>query len=150
MAVVWLWLSVLSAKPAQARQEYPGELQAAVGMECAPGCRTCHILSTGGKNWNRFGLRLVQPVLAGESWPAIVAGLRVEDKDSDGDGRLDVYELEHDTDPSLAGNDVMVCPRYGCGARVAGDRAVDPLAGLAAFAALMALACARARSRRRT
>lgn len=147
--MAWLCLNVLPARPAQARQEYAGEVQTSLGMECPPPCRTCHILPTGGKNWNTFGLQLVTPVLSGKSWPSILADLRAANVDTDGDGRADVYELEHDTDPSIAGNDRITCVLYGCGARVAADKAPDPLAALVSLGALGALTWLRARSRRR-
>ena len=74
----------LVCSTARARAEYPGELQAALGMECAAPCQTCHISPKGGRNWNKFGLRLIGPVHGGASWPDIVAGLRQADVDTDG------------------------------------------------------------------
>lgn len=143
----------LVCSTARAREEYPGELQAAIGMECAAPCQTCHISPNGGRNWNKFGLRLIGPVLGGASWPDVVAGLRQADADTDGDGRLDIYELEHDTDPSLAGNDGIDCVRYGCGARIAGQGEADRLAimgDVVMLATLLALVRLRSRPRSRS
>lgn len=144
LTVIGLWLV---SGAAHARDTYPGELQEATGTECPAPCTMCHVLPTGGKNWNPFGLRLVPPVLNKMSWPDIIELLRQKDVDTDGDGRLDVYEVEHGTSPVKATSDVIDCPRYGCGASVAAHEPDLPasLAGVIALGAL--LGAIRLRSR---
>ena len=121
----------------QARPEYPGELQTAVGMECPPPCQACHLQATGGANWNPFGLRLVRATTVHTPWPQIVAALRQADQDSDGDGRLDMSELDNDTNPSLADNDQIDCPRYGCGARLAAAERQGTAPGVLALGVML-------------
>jgi hypothetical protein len=147
--LLWSSAALLISRPAQAREEYAGEVQALLGMDCPPPCTTCHLQPTGGKNWNSFGIQFRTPLIMGKSWADLLAQQRQLNVDTDLDGRGDVYELEHDTDPSEPTNDAITCVRYGCGARVAGNEPVEPLAAWMSVGALAALGLLRARSRRR-
>lgn len=71
--LLWISATLLISRPAQARQEYPGEVQAVLGMECPPPCTTCHRQPTGGKNWNSFGIQFLTPLSMGRSWADILA-----------------------------------------------------------------------------
>jgi MYXO-CTERM domain-containing protein len=81
---------------------------------------------------------------------AAIQGLRTlpcntggtEPCDSDGDGTLDVVELEANQDPDTPGADSLcIGPRYGCGARVAPEapRSSDATAFLAALGVALVL-----------
>jgi hypothetical protein len=148
LAVLWAIPIWLVAAPGHARPEYPGEVQAATGTECPPPCLMCHKLVEGGKNWNAFGLRVYPWSLAHKPWPEILAGLKNPDVDTDGDGRLDISEVEAGTNPAQAGNDVIVCPKYGCGARISAGESSHPLGAVLALAAVFALGYLRRGHRR--
>jgi hypothetical protein len=138
----------LIATSARAHPEYPGEVQTATGAECPPPCVVCHQLPTGGKNWNPFGLRVFPYSAAQRPWPQILAELRKVDIDSDLDGRLDIFELEHGTNPFQTGNDSIVCPRYGCGARVAPSLPSRPLLRISLLGGVVLALLARRRRQR--
>ncbi len=120
-------------------------MQAVTGTECPPPCVVCHVLPTGGKNWNAFGLRVVPYSLNQRPWPEIFDELRKADVDSDGDGRLDIVEIEHGTNPSRADDDTIICPRYGCGARIAPAALSPPLPGMSLLAGMALLMLASRR-----
>src|SRR5690349_7929366 len=140
VALLWAIAIWLVAVPGQARPEYPGEVQAVTGTECPPSCLVCHKLIEGGKNWNAFGLRVFPYSSNQRPWPEIFAALKNPDVDTDGDGRLDISELEAGTNPAQAGNDVIVCPKYGCGARISAGESSHPLGAFMALATVSALA----------
>jgi hypothetical protein len=118
----------LLAARAEARPEYPGQLQNAVGLECPPPCLMCHTNPNGGVGWNRFGTRILGLAPSVNPWSVVLAGLRQAAQDSDGDGVNDIDELERGTNPSIAGPVAIDCVRYGCGARIARGAPPDPFA----------------------
>ena len=150
LAVLWALATCLVASTGRARPEYPGEVQAALGMECPPPCVMCHVLPEGGMNWNAFGLRVFPYSLKQVAWSEIFATLRQADVDTDGDGRLDISEIERGTNPAKADgpNDVNICPKYGCGARISAGESSHPFSAMMALAVLVAFAYLRRRDRR--
>jgi hypothetical protein len=132
----------LFAPGAAASPIYPGELQDALDLGCAPPCTVCHQTIEGGYGTIRPGsfgaamlsqgglvagdperLRCALSLLAPEceETPACAdPGRTCADVDSDGDGTNDVQELRDLTDPNNESGDTFCGPRYGCGARIAG------------------------------
>jgi MYXO-CTERM domain-containing protein len=147
LAVLWALAVYLVVASGRARLEYPGEVQAVTGTDCPPPCVTCHVLPEGGPNWNDFGRRVISKGPGERSWPAILAALKNPDVDTDGDGRLDISEVERGTNPARidSPNDVVICPLYGCGARIAPGAPSRPLAAIAILAGVALALLARRR-----
>ena len=164
---------LFAATNAGARPEYPGAVQDAFEppLACPPPCTLCHTSPAGGEvnATQPFAVNL-SGVLGGLSVPTMkqsIAGLRTlpcrrmsdpacapdpmacRPCDADGDGTIDVEELENDTNPNPNGPDLR-CPHYGCGAsRIAPARPSRPIDGTAALAALGTLVVLAGRWRRR-
>jgi hypothetical protein len=67
--------------------------------------------------------------------------------DADGDGTPDVTALRSSKNPN--DGSALVCPKYGCGARIAPERPGRSLDGTAVLVAFGALVLVAKRSRRR-
>jgi|GEM_PF-1645810 len=138
---------------ANAEPEFPGAIQKAANMPCAPTCLLCHgavpgTLQNLDLEEKHFGLTVLSNGVVREnpdSFVTVIANLRSKGIDTDEDGKLDVDELAAGTNPSpsnSADNDVCA-PSYGCGAHIASARppAAKPalwwLAGPLSFIALL-------------
>ncbi|HKO52212.1 MAG TPA: thrombospondin type 3 repeat-containing protein [Polyangiaceae bacterium] len=108
-----------------AEELFPGAIQQAADIPCAPTCLLCHTEIPGNiANLKQpFGLTVLRSgVKPGDpsSMYTVVANLRANRVDTDGDGKLDVDELAAGTDPNTQNPNAELCgPLYGCGARVA-------------------------------
>lgn len=147
LAILWALAVWLVAATGRARTEYAEAVQAVTGTDCPPPCVTCHILPEGGPNWNDFGRRVISQGPGEQPWPAILAALKNPDVDTDGDGRLDITEVERGTNPARVDspNDVVICPLYGCGARIAPSAPSGPLAAILLLAGVALALLARRR-----
>ena len=139
---------------AYAEGTFPGAIQQAAGIPCAPTCVLCHTEIPGniGNLKQPFGLQVLRSgVKPGDpsSMYTVVATLRANSVDTDRDGKLDVDELAAGTNPNTPDPNAELCgPLYGCGAHLAA--APPPEHGgmpwrLACGIGLMALICARRR-----
>jgi hypothetical protein len=150
---------LLIASSAHAEPEFPAAIQAAAGMPCGPPCTLCHTSSPGTADTatKDFALTVLKNGLVfmhPESLTAVVAKLRANKTDTDGDGTTDVDELAAGSDPSNPRPNTDICgPLYGCaGGRIAkvpprpADRA--PWLFASALALLMLSRRRRARAAR--
>jgi hypothetical protein len=118
---------LLIASSAHAEPEFPAAIQAAAGMPCGPPCTLCHTSSPGTADTptKAFAFTLINSgVLVPnhpESLTAVVAKLRADKTDTDGDKISDVDELAEGSDPSNPRPNTDICgPLYGCaGGRIA-------------------------------
>ena len=113
------------AVSASAEPEFPGAIKEAAGIPCTPTCLLCHTAIPGTLlNLKQpFGLTVlghgVQPGHP-ESMHTVVARLREDKFDTDGDHKIDVDELAIDSNPSDPHPQADICgPLYGCGAHLA-------------------------------
>lgn len=124
-ALVGSALLMSAALPANAREVYPGGIQKAGNMPCAPSCLLCHTAIPGNPDnleqlfgkavLKAGGLRPGDP----DSLVAVVASLRTKMSDVDNDGVLDVEELAAGTNPNDPDPTADLCgPTYGCGAHI--------------------------------
>ncbi len=135
----------LTVPRALASASYPGEIQSALNMDCAPPCTVCHRDQNGGAGTatKPFAQAMIKDGdLVGQD-PSLVKPaldkLEAAGSDSDGDGVTDVGELRAGTDPNVKGPSPLFCPTYGCGAHVARDQQVDPAALLLALVTALGL-----------
>ena len=135
--------TLLAHGVSQASPEFPGEIQGLLGMDCPPSCGICHIDPDGGGDLTIFGgrMKITGGLVAGDTstvWPALATiEMARPIIDSDGDGLGDIVELRANLNPMINGNekpDEIVCPKYGCGARVATQKPLDGSALLFAVA----------------
>ena len=123
-----LLLGVSFAVSASAEPTFPGAIQEAATIPCTPTCLLCHtaIPGTLANLRQPFGLTVLSHgVVRGdpESMHTVVARLRDEKVDTDGDGKLDVDELAVDSNPNDPDPNAVICgPLYGCGAHLATAR----------------------------
>src|SRR4051812_493935 len=149
-----LLLVMSFAVSARAEPEFPGAIQEAANMPCAPTCLLCHTAIPGTlANLNhQFGQTVLTHGIVPkhpESMHTVVANLRENKVDTDGDGKLDVAELATDSNPNDKDPNAVICgPLYGCGAHLAPTRAparAPVLWWLVAALALASLVVARRR-----
>jgi hypothetical protein len=160
LASAWLGAVLLWAPSSFASPAYPQIVAETLAMPCVPTCLLCHEDLQGGVgtirgdvNGSSFG---VQAIAAGvdEKAPATVgpalATIEMTSMpDTDGDGTKDIAELRVGADPNESGVG-NVCgggPTYGCGATIARERTVEPVALSAALGAALVLVLARRRRR---
>jgi hypothetical protein len=129
---------------AWASRTYPGLLQSATGMPCAPTCTLCHRDMNGGLFTvvKPFGKAMIGAGLIGASPDTLkpaVDQLAKDGTDSDGDGVPDIQELQEGRDPNVAGSGMLCGPTYGCGARIEPSGSLDGYAAVAALATAAAL-----------
>jgi hypothetical protein len=152
------------ARSAQASQDYPPYLKAALDKEfpsvthCVPLCTACHKTTAGGPgNINLFGATLESSkigLLPGGSQQDVenaihALAIAMPPIDSDGDGVSDVDELNAGDSPSIAGpaGQGQFCSdlQYGCGARIAAAPPADRLSLFSAGLVTLGLVLARRR-----
>jgi MYXO-CTERM domain-containing protein len=147
---------------ARASEEFPGVVQAELGMACPPPCTICHTSPAGGAAtaeqpfaMNLFaaaaGMLVSESTLPGylaalETNPCpeggVCAAMPCTVCDIDGNGDGDIFELRNNKNPN---NSVALeCPIYGCSmASVAPEnpkrRPIDGAAALVALGAAVAL-----------
>jgi hypothetical protein len=133
-----LGLAVLTtlgwASVAQAKDEFPSQIQADVPLTYEVPCSVCHIKGNTGAATpiTPFALSLRARGLTGEN-NTLKAALTLADTDavdSDGDGVSDIQELKNGTDPNSSANSSIVDdqePGYGCGGTAPKGRAAPGL-----------------------
>jgi hypothetical protein len=155
MVVAGLGILLITSS-AQAEPEFPAAIQAAAGMPCGPPCTLCHTSSPGTAQTAKkeFAFTVIKNGLVPnhpESLTAVVANLRADKTDTDGDQIIDVDELAAGSDPSNPRPNADMCgPLYGCaGGRIAKvpPRPADRAPWL--FASALALLLLRSRRRAR-
>lgn len=112
------------ATSAGAEETFPGAIQDAAGMRCAPTCLLCHTAIPGTiQNLQQpFGRRVfVSGIMRGEpaTMQRVIDTLRTNKTDTDMDGAIDVDELAAGTNPNDPDPNAELCgPVYGCGAHI--------------------------------
>ena len=140
---------VLVPTLAHATPNFPGTVQAHLGLAAAPPCTLCHQGPTQrGTVTTPFGRTARSRGLVAYDEGSLTTALDAMDaegKDSDGDGASDIRELRDGTDPNGgAGASSEPVPDYGCAtSRGASTRSFQSVSGLAV------LVFARGRGRRR-
>ena len=92
---------------ARATETYPEFVQSELGLAAAPECTLCHLTNEGQENTVRrpFGLQVLSHNgMGGGSRGSIRSALQAmeaDGTDSDGDGRLDIPELQAGGDPNI-------------------------------------------------
>jgi len=125
---VLLTVALVSAE-ANATPSFPADLKKAVPLACAPTCLVCHTRPEGGSGTatQPFALSMMVPGGLVKNKPETVAPavnkLREQMIDSNGDGTPDIEQLEAGYDPNLGVSGLVCGPAYGCGARLAPQRA---------------------------
>jgi hypothetical protein len=117
---------------------FPGALQEAANMPCAPQCTLCHRDSAGGYGTLVEGTTAAptfvkqmidaDPGLEAENPSSVKPALDAVEglgADSDGDGVGDVAELREGSNPNIKGDATLCGPTYGCGARIAKSERTD-------------------------
>ncbi len=123
----WLSLSVIAfltlglSSVAQAKREFPSEIQCDLKLAYQVPCSVCHIQDNTGSSTpiTPFALALRARGLSGDngSVGTSLALLEADGVDSDGDGVTDIAELKAGTDPNSAANASLINdqePAYGC------------------------------------
>jgi hypothetical protein len=109
--------AMFGVSAAQAVPTFPGEVQRALGMPCAPPCTICHSTSLGGIGTvvKPFGEALRARGLVGGDVPSLrraLAALEAERVDSNHDGTDDVQELRQGRNPNDGSE--LCGLKYGC------------------------------------
>jgi hypothetical protein len=145
--------ALVASRGALASADYPGALEAELGLPSAPRCDLCHHAAAApvGPVDTPFGKSMVERGLLGSdvaSMAGAIQAMRADGVDSDGDGAQDLDELSWGGDPNHAslpvgGAEMPVL--YGC---AWSGRSGDGLPEGAALGVLVGLAAARRRRRR--
>jgi hypothetical protein len=137
----------LNAGIAQAREVFPGELQTAAGLQCAPSCIACHTTNPGqaGTAKKRFGIKMAAAIATGvgPAWEKLVMAAEGGDAESQELVTAIRAGIDADTGANLCG------VQYGCGARIAKDEPRDDWSGLLFVAGAMGLGAILRRAKRR-
>jgi hypothetical protein len=120
--VVFVCACVLAPTAARASEEFPGAIQEAAGMPCAPQCALCHGVTPGtaGTFMNKkLGATLFNIEGNGVVLPHDVAKLKSAYAiyAAKPENMAAVVDLKAGVDPQT--KDSLCGPTYGCGARVA-------------------------------
>jgi hypothetical protein len=122
---ITVFLLAMSVAPhSSAEKTFPGAIQEAANIPCFPTCLLCHTGIPGtianleqpfGKTVFKHGARPGNP----DSMNTVIANLRREMVDTDGDGKIDVDELAAGSNPNPEPSVEFCGPTYGCGAHLA-------------------------------
>lgn len=165
------------ASPARAYPEFPGEVDKALGLTCPPPCTICHLMTTPQKgdsadqlfannvrasatllkggpydedfirdNIGKIVLRLEQAPCPNEDDKSCEATMPCGVCNTDGAGEGDIVEIRAGQNPNNSSE--LPCVEYGCGSRIAPERANRPLDATAALFALGAALVLARRFRR--
>jgi hypothetical protein len=142
---------VLVPSLAHATPNFPGTVQAHLGLAAAPPCTLCHQGPTQrGTVTTPFGRTARSRGLVAYDEASLATALdamEAEGKDSDGDGTSDIRELRDGTDPNGgAGASSDPVPDYGCAtSRGASSSSFQSVSGLVISAILAGIARGRGR-----
>lgn len=133
---------------AQASQTFPGTLQDAAGMPCAPSCVLCHGVDPGtagtftakqlGRDMLSNGANTPDDGKLKAAWAAFSAKP---------ENAAVVTALQNGIDPETGANLCQL--KYGCGARIAKDAPRDDWSGLLFVAGALGLGALLRRTKRR-
>ena len=147
-----VFFALLLANPASATPNFPGAIQADLGLSAPPPCADCHTTGdVGGLGTvnTPFGTTMRSRGLVAYDEASLknaLLALQAEGKDSDGDGVPDITELQAGTDPNNAPGTESSVPAYGCGAQVSPGRALPDASVLLLAAGVIIWLRRRARS----
>jgi hypothetical protein len=144
LALAWFTLTSLAWNSlAQAKSEFPREVQNSLGLPYEVPCSVCHIAGNVGSATpiTPFALSLAARGMTGSNTSLTKALTQLESDavDSDGDGTSDVAELKAGTDPNSSANASIVNdqePGYGCGGSAPHGRSRPGMAGTGGVLAL--------------
>ena len=111
-----------SVSTAQAKEEFPSQVDSDLGLGYQVPCSVCHIKGNTGSSTpiTPLAFSLRDRGLSGDraSLSTALARLETDGTDSDGDGIGDIDELKAGTDPNSSANANIAtvhAPGYGCG-----------------------------------
>ncbi len=143
-------------QPTRAEEVFPGALQEAAGLNCAPSCTVCHTTNPGtaGTFTKKLGFavfnRGARPGSGEEGLKMAYAKL-VEDAKGTGMPAMEaadlVAKLQAGLDPESGAELCQIT--YGCGARIAKDEPRDDWSGLLFVAGAMGFGALLRRTKRR-
>jgi Bacterial TSP3 repeat len=153
-----LGLSALSSLTwhslAQAKSEFPSQVQRDLGLAYEIPCSVCHIAGNVGSATpiTSFALSLSARGMKGDSssLSSALFKLEADSVDSDGDGTSDIAELRAGTDPNSSANASIVNdqePGYGCGGSAPHGRSQPGMAGMGSLLSLAWFVLRRRRGR---
>lgn len=152
-SIVGLAIAATTAA-AQAKEQFPGDIERNLGLDYTPPCRLCHVQGTTGAGSVAapFGISMLAHGMtgSGSSLPAALAAMQTDMTDSDGDGKPDIDELIGNTDPNTPADVPLVSedPRYGCSVATV-NRAAQLREGSITLLFLVAVLSMRSRRRHR-
>jgi len=134
---------------------YPATIASELELPCEPACTLCHTRATGGFATvnTPFGLtvRMDEGLTCCDAslLPGVLAELRQNETDSDGDGASDTEELEALTSPNTEGDVDLACEAAaddsGCSVRAAVGAPRSGRAALLVAAVFVVVAAVRRR-----
>lgn len=145
----------IAATPGSARAEepFPGGLQEAAGLSCAPSCSVCHTTNPGTANtWTKpLGQAVImRGAIKGSGEAGIKKAyekLVADANGGDANAKTLVDKLQAGLDPQSGAELCQVT--YGCGARIAKETPRDDWSGLLFVAGAMGFGALLRRTKRR-
>lgn len=133
-----------SVSSAQAKEQFPSEVESDLALGYQVPCSVCHIKGNTGSSTpiTPFALSLRDRGLSGDraSLSTALSRLEADGTDSDGDGVDDIAELKAGTDPNSSANADLAtvqAPGYGCGGTAPKGHGGPALAGAMGLAWLI-------------
>jgi Bacterial TSP3 repeat len=128
---------------AQAKAEFPSDVQRSLGLSYEVPCSVCHIAGNVGSATPITPLALSLSARGmkgdGSSLSSALSKLESDSVDSDGDGTSDIAELKAGTDPNSSANASIINdqePGYGCGGSAPHGASRPGMAGIGNVLAL--------------